>query len=66
MGLNEMKKIYNEVGIPKLIPESVREAVLIKYNNQLFYLDMIDYQTADEKARVREITKHLKQLEALL
>ena len=61
-----MIKTYDKTGLCILIPESVREAVIIKYIKQLFYLDMIDYQTQKEKETVKQLEKHLKQLEALL
>lgn len=61
-----MIKRYDKTGLCILTPETVREAVILRYNDKLFKLDMIDYQTRAEKEKRAAIYKHLKQLEALL
>lgn len=60
-----MIKTYDKTGLCILTPETIREAVILKYENQLFMLDMIDYQTFKQKEAVKEISSHLKQLKAL-
>lgn len=60
-----MVKTYDKTGLCILTPETIREAVILKYENKLFMLDMIDYQTFKQKEAAQEISSYLKQLKAL-
>lgn len=60
-----MIKRYDNTGLCILTPETVRDAVILKYINKLFKLDMIDYQTAAERSLYKSTYDHLKKLETL-